>query len=110
MRAYAETSFDAVGMLLCIRINVQHQLIMQKRCLPCLDTFFNAVNLQLWPRFQAILDLHINSVKKAVATGASNFFQGNVDIHPHYVCSLGWGGVRWRKGCLDRVCGGVLEI
>ena len=85
VKAYAESSFDAVGVLLCIRINQQHQLIMQKRRIPCLDAFLNAVGLLLWPRFTSIMDMHINSVKKAVASGASNFFSGTVDIHPHYV-------------------------
>lgn len=92
MKNYAENSYDAVGILLCIRVNLQHQLIMQKRRIPCLDYFLNAINLLLWPRFQAIMDLHINSVRKAVASGASNFFTNSVDIHPHYVCikALSW--------------------
>jgi vacuolar protein sorting-associated protein 52 len=33
----------------------------------------------LWPRFQAIMDMHIDSVKKAAAKLIVK------DIHPHFV-------------------------
>jgi hypothetical protein len=36
--------FDAIGLLLMIRINYEHQLIMQKRCLPCLDAYIDKVH------------------------------------------------------------------
>ncbi|KAI3632572.1 hypothetical protein MIR68_009678 [Amoeboaphelidium protococcarum] len=57
-------SFDAVGLLLCIRITAQCQIIMQNRRIPALDSFLNGVNLLLWPRFQYVVDQHIASIKK----------------------------------------------
>lgn len=54
---------------------------MQKRCIPCLEGFLNATNLFLWPRFQLIMDLHIESVKKAVAGKLVNI----KDTQPHYI-------------------------
>lgn len=85
VRTYAEGSCDAVGIMLCIRVNIQHQLIMQNRQLTILDHFLTTINQTLWPRFQAVMDLHVGSVRKAVATGASGFFAGNMDSTPHYV-------------------------
>ena len=41
-----------VGLLLMIRINYQHRLLMNKRRIPCLDDYLDRVNLQLWPRFK----------------------------------------------------------
>jgi vacuolar protein sorting-associated protein 52 len=38
---------------------------MQKRLLPHLDNFLNSVNMLLWPKFQAIMGMHIDSLKKA---------------------------------------------
>lgn len=36
---------------------------MMTRRVPCLDPFINQVNLALWPRFQRVVDRHINSVR-----------------------------------------------
>ncbi|TPX57670.1 hypothetical protein PhCBS80983_g03685 [Powellomyces hirtus] len=74
-------SFDAVGILLCIRLNNQNIRIMQARRIPCLESFSNATNMLLWPKFQAIMDLHIDSLKKAVP----RTLLPSRDVHPHYV-------------------------
>lgn len=50
-----------------IRINYEHQLIMQKRCLPCLDAYIDKVNLLLWPRLKAVADAHVASLRNANA-------------------------------------------
>ncbi|KAJ3010115.1 Vacuolar protein sorting-associated protein 52 [Thoreauomyces humboldtii] len=76
-----DASFDAVGLLLCIRLNNQNIRIMQARRIPCLESYMNATNMLLWPRFQAIMDLHIESLKKA----APKSLLPSKDFHPHYV-------------------------
>lgn len=48
----AQEMYDMVGLLLMIRINYQHRLLMNKRRIPCLDDYLDRVNLQLWPRFK----------------------------------------------------------
>ncbi|KAJ3300194.1 Vacuolar protein sorting-associated protein 52 [Borealophlyctis nickersoniae] len=80
-KQHVDNSFDAVGILLCIRLNSQNIRIMQKRRIPCLENFTNAINMLLWPRFQAIMDMHIESLKKAVASKLIS----SKDVHPHYV-------------------------
>jgi len=75
------TTFDAVGVLLCIRLNMQHTIIMQKRRIPALENYLNAVNMLLWPRFQAIIDMHIDSLKKVPLSR----LLPTKDIRPHYV-------------------------
>ena len=50
---------DLVGLLLLIRINYAHQLIMNKRRVPCLDTYLDRVTLLLWPRLKANAWPHI---------------------------------------------------
>lgn len=57
--------FDAVGLLLMIRINFHHQLIMSRRRLPCLDHYLDRVNLLIWPRFKVVLEAHITSIRNA---------------------------------------------
>ncbi|TPX61117.1 hypothetical protein SpCBS45565_g07345 [Spizellomyces sp. 'palustris'] len=80
-KQHIDTSFDAVGILMCIRLNSQNIRIMQKRRIPGLENFANATNMLLWPRFQAIMDLHIESLKKAVPRS----LLPSKDFHPHYV-------------------------
>ena len=50
--AGAQEMHDMVGLLLMIRINYQHRLLMNKRRIPALDDYLDRVNLQLWPRFK----------------------------------------------------------
>jgi len=73
-----QDSFDAVSVLLCIRLTTENQKIMQHRRVPCLDGFLNQVQLILWPRFQQLIDRHIQSVHIS-STSIS-------DTQPHIVC------------------------
>lgn len=47
-----QEQWDAVGVLLMIRINAEHRRLMAKRRVPCLDDYLDRVNLLLWPRFK----------------------------------------------------------
>jgi len=49
----AQETYDLVGLLLMIRVNYHHQLLMAKRRVPCLDDYLDRINLLLWPRFKA---------------------------------------------------------
>ncbi|XP_076919654.1 vacuolar protein sorting-associated protein 52 A-like isoform X1 [Bidens hawaiensis] len=73
-------SFDAIGIMLMIRITHQHQLIMSRRRIPCLDSYLDKVNISLWPRFKMVFDMHINSLRNA---NVKSLWED--DVHPHYV-------------------------
>ncbi|XP_016504959.1 vacuolar protein sorting-associated protein 52 A [Nicotiana tabacum] len=73
-------SFDAIGLLLMIRIIHQHQLVMSRRRIPCLDSYLDKVNIALWPRFKMVFDLHLNSLRNA---NIRTLWED--DVHPHYV-------------------------
>ncbi|KAL3830370.1 hypothetical protein ACJIZ3_019172 [Penstemon smallii] len=72
--------FDAIGLMLMIRIIYQHQLIMSRRRIPCLDSYLDKVNISLWPRFKMVFDLHLNSLRNA---NIRTLWED--DVHPHYV-------------------------
>ncbi|XP_016509227.1 vacuolar protein sorting-associated protein 52 A-like isoform X2 [Nicotiana tabacum] len=73
-------SFDAIGLMLMIRIIHQHQLVMSRRRIPCLDSYLDKVNIALWPRFKMVFDLHLNSLRNA---NIRTLWED--DVHPHYV-------------------------
>ncbi|KAM3258264.1 hypothetical protein ACQJBY_050174 [Aegilops geniculata] len=72
--------YDAIGIMLMIRIIHQHQLIMFKRRIPCLDSYLDKVNMALWPRFKMVFDLHLSSLRNA---NIKTLWED--DVHPHYV-------------------------
>ncbi|CEG44701.1 Vacuolar sorting protein VPS52/suppressor of actin Sac2 [Plasmopara halstedii] len=77
---YLFTCYDAIGLLLMIRLTYAQRTVMEKRRIPCLDAYFDRVNLLLWPRFQAVFDLNFVSVKSAKTKKLSP-----IDLHPHFV-------------------------
>ncbi|CAK7340320.1 unnamed protein product [Dovyalis caffra] len=72
--------YDAIGLMLMIRIIHQHQLIMSRRRIPCLDSYLDKVNISLWPRFKMVFDLHLSSLRNA---NVKTLWED--DVHPHYV-------------------------
>eukprot|EP00164_Ancoracysta_twista_P004504 GFYU01006071.1.p1 GENE.GFYU01006071.1~~GFYU01006071.1.p1 ORF type:complete len:684 (-),score=185.98 GFYU01006071.1:62-2113(-) len=78
---YLFTCYDAIGVLLMIRITHQHQLVMTRRRIPCLDSYFDRLNITLWTRFKNIFDMNVDSVKSAAAR--SSLWTG--DVHPHFM-------------------------
>ncbi|XP_062110988.1 vacuolar protein sorting-associated protein 52 A isoform X1 [Humulus lupulus] len=72
--------YDAIGLMLMIRIIHQHQLIMSRRRIPCLDSYLDKINIVLWPRFKVVFDMHLNSLRNA---NVRTLWED--DIHPHYV-------------------------
>ncbi|URE19084.1 vacuolar protein sorting-associated protein 52 [Musa troglodytarum] len=72
--------YDAIGLMLMIRIIHQHQLIMFRRRIPCLDSYLDKVNISLWPRFKMVFDMHLNSLRNANIRAL-----WEDDVHPHYV-------------------------
>jgi len=72
--------FDAIGLMLMIRITHHHQLIMSRRRVPCLDSYLDKVNIALWPRFKMVFDMHLTSLRNA---NVRTLWED--DVHPHYV-------------------------
>ncbi|RHY28847.1 hypothetical protein DYB32_008264, partial [Aphanomyces invadans] len=77
---YLCTCYDAIGLLLMVRLTLQHQHILEQRRVPVLETYLNRVLVLLWPRIYAVLDLNVQSVKQAKPKKL-----GAVELHPHYV-------------------------
>lgn len=59
-----DTSNDSQGVLLCVRLNQHFAFDLQRRKVPVADNYINYTTILLWPRFQMIMDLHVDSLKK----------------------------------------------
>ena len=81
LSTFLANCYDAVGLLLMVRLMKEHQLIMSRRKVPILDQTFDKINMELWPRFKTVFDLNLDSVKNAKAAGGLTA----ADTHPHYV-------------------------
>ena len=73
--------YDGVGLLLMIKVTHSLRMIMQRRRVPVLDSFFDRMSMLLWPRLKLVLDANIRSVRTAAVKKL-----GPVDLTPHYVC------------------------
>jgi len=58
-----------VGLLLMIRIVEFYRKSMQRRQVSCLDSYLDALQLQLWPRLRSVLDANIESLHTAAQQG-----------------------------------------
>ncbi|EFW14852.1 vacuolar protein sorting-associated protein 52 [Coccidioides posadasii str. Silveira] len=65
-----ENTTDCLGILLCVRLNQQFAFELQRRKVPVADSYINGINMLLWPRFQMIMDMHHESLKKASSSSS----------------------------------------
>ncbi|KAJ5278894.1 Vps52/Sac2 [Penicillium angulare] len=59
-----DSTTDSLGVLMCVRLNQHSAFELQRRKVPVADSYVNGINMQLWPRFQVIMDLHSESLKR----------------------------------------------
>jgi hypothetical protein len=66
-KSLIDPSTDCLGVLMAVRLNQRFAFQLQRRKVPTADSYVNATNLELWPRFQKIMDLHNDSLRKTAA-------------------------------------------
>lgn len=57
-------SYDALGVLLLVRLTQHLAFALQRRKVPALESYINGTNMLLWPRFQSILDANCLSLRQ----------------------------------------------
>mmetsp|Transcript_8188 Transcript_8188/g.15453 ORF Transcript_8188/g.15453 Transcript_8188/m.15453 type:complete len:728 (+) Transcript_8188:155-2338(+) len=77
---YLLTCHDSIGLLLMIKVAHAQRLVMQRRRVPVLDSFFDHMSMLFWPRFKVIFDANVKSLKSANPKKL-----GTIDLTPHYV-------------------------
>lgn len=80
MEAYVCDCYDGIAVFLCIHIVLRFKAIMAKRNIPAVDKYWDALLEMLWPRFEHILELNIQSIQN---TDPQRL--GFLDTRPHYI-------------------------
>ncbi|GAB7356807.1 hypothetical protein MBLNU459_g7691t1 [Dothideomycetes sp. NU459] len=60
-----ETSVDALGVLICVRLNQHFAFVLQRRKVPSMESYIFGTSMLLWPRFQIVMDIHCDSLRRA---------------------------------------------
>lgn len=87
-RSLVGESYDALGLLLCIRLNQHFAFELQRRKVPAVDGYINATTMLLWPRLQVIMDRHCDSVRhltNVVPSKPNRADQAKLSAAPHVV-------------------------
>lgn len=79
-KALTHDTMDTLGLLLCVRLNSHLAFELQRRRIPAADGYVNGTAMLLWPRLQAVMDAHCESVA-AVAVTAANKKQATAAPH-----------------------------
>ncbi|KAM8985755.1 vacuolar protein sorting-associated protein 52 homolog [Ara ararauna] len=80
MDTYVSACYDAIAVFLCIHIVLRFRNIMAKRNVPAVERYWDTLLELLWPRFELILELHIQSIQ---STDPQRL--GYLDTRPHYI-------------------------
>ncbi|KAI5295400.1 hypothetical protein KEM52_001504 [Ascosphaera acerosa] len=75
-KGLVDNCLDCLGLLLCVRLNQHFAFELQRRKVPVADAYINGVNMMLWPRFQIVMDMHCESVRKAASSAAVSQSRG----------------------------------
>lgn len=63
-----ESTLDALGILICVRLNQHSAFELQRRKVPAMDGYINGTSMLLWPRFQIVMDQHCDSIRRATSS------------------------------------------
>lgn len=63
-----DPSVDALGLLICVRLNQHFAFELQRRKVPPMEGYIFGNTMLLWPRFQMAMDMHSESLRRAAAS------------------------------------------
>jgi len=60
-----DSSSDALGILVCVRLNQHFAFELQRRKVSPMEGYVNGTSMLLWPKFQMVMDMQCESLRKA---------------------------------------------
>lgn len=79
LETYIQDCYDTIAMFLCIQLIFRYQLMCHKRCVPALDKYWDSLQAVIWPRFDNVFKLNIQSIRDCDPT------KFNKELGPHYI-------------------------
>lgn len=85
----AQDSYDAYGILICIRLCRKLEFELQHRRVPVMESYLNLQLINLWPKFQSVMDAHCESLHRSTSKMTLHSFvsdsnlAGNSALVPH---------------------------
>ncbi|XP_046999659.1 vacuolar protein sorting-associated protein 52 homolog [Schistocerca americana] len=80
LETFVQSCYDAIALFLCAHLILRYQIMCHKRAVPALDQYWEALQSAIWPRFEYIFRLNINSVQDCDPMKFSAKEMG-----PHYI-------------------------
>ncbi|KAI4484584.1 PREDICTED: vacuolar protein sorting-associated protein 52 homolog [Polistes canadensis] len=79
LQSFVDDCYDTIALFLCLHLVMRYQLTCHKRAVPALDKYWDHLTKIIWPRFEFIFQLNIQSIKDC---DPSKF---NKETGPHYI-------------------------
>ena len=80
LEIYVVDCFDTISLFLCIQLILRYQIMCHKRCTAVLDKYWETLQTALWPRFEHLFRLNIQSIRDCDPTKF-----GIKETGPHYI-------------------------
>ncbi|GLH15276.1 uncharacterized protein GBIM_19676 [Gryllus bimaculatus] len=79
LEKFVQESYDAIALFLCVHLVLRYQLLCHKRAVPALDRYWDGLQALIWPRFERIIRMNIESVQNCDTLKFSK------ELRPHYI-------------------------
>ncbi|XP_033219438.1 vacuolar protein sorting-associated protein 52 homolog isoform X1 [Belonocnema kinseyi] len=79
LESFVDDCYDTIALFLCLHMAMRYQLTCHKRAVPALDKYWDNVSSVIWPRFEHIFQLNIQSIKDCDPVKFSK------ETGPHYI-------------------------
>ena len=79
LQSFVDDCYDTIALFLCLHLVMRYQLTCHKRAVPALDKYWDTLNTVIWPRFECVFQLNIQSIKDCDPLKLSK------ETGPHYI-------------------------
>ncbi|XP_003485035.1 vacuolar protein sorting-associated protein 52 homolog [Bombus impatiens] len=79
LQSFVENCYDTIALFLCLHLVMRYRLTCHKRAVPALDKYWDNTTSIIWPRFEYVFQLNIQSIKSCDPLKLTQ------ETGPHYI-------------------------
>ncbi|XP_033335141.1 vacuolar protein sorting 52 [Megalopta genalis] len=79
LQSFVDDCYDTIALFLCLHLVMRYQLTCHKRAVPALDNYWDNMTSVIWPRFECVFQMNIQSIKDC------DPLKLNKETGPHYI-------------------------